>query len=77
MAYRVTAGAVTVEMGIPGGRARRDVLRGEFLPDDAPLDEVLVLLMRGDVELIPDVYVSTESVTPSEPPAKSRRRSAS
>ncbi len=53
MEYRVTAGYVTVEMDIPGGRARQDVRAGAILPGDVPTAEVRVLLERGDVEPVP------------------------
>lgn len=52
MAYRVLAGYVTVEMDIPGGRARQDVRAGAILPDDVPDAEVRMLLERGDIELV-------------------------
>lgn len=53
MRYRVVAGYVTVEMGVPevpGARARRDVPRGELLPEDVPAAEVQALLSSGDIE---------------------------
>lgn len=53
--YRVLAGCVTVEMGVPetpGARARRDVRRGELLPGDVPQTEVAALLELGHVELV-------------------------
>lgn len=49
MRYRVLAGYVTVEMGIPGGRARQDVAAGAILPDDVPADEVAALLAQGEI----------------------------
>jgi hypothetical protein len=49
MAYRVVAGYVTVEMDVPGGRARRDVRLGEILPADVPEAEIRMLLERGDL----------------------------
>lgn len=75
MAYRVLAGAVTVEMGIPGGRARQDVRRGEVLPADVPDAEVRELLARGDIEVDDaDMYMSTEPASPSDPPRAPRKR---
>lgn len=50
MRYRVLAGYVTVEMGIPGGRARQDVRAGHILPGDVPDVEVRALLEKGDIE---------------------------
>lgn len=62
MPYRVVAGAVTVEMDTPGGRARQDVRAGAILPADVPQAEVTVLLGLGDIELVDE-------------PADARRRS--
>jgi hypothetical protein len=75
MAYRVTAGAVTVEMDIPGGRARQDLHRGAVLPADVPEAEVRELLGRGDVEIVEgDMYVSTDSASPGDPVRPKRKR---
>lgn len=76
MAYRVLAGSVTVEMGIPGGRARQDVRRGAVLPADVSDAEVRELLARGDVEPVVDVYVSTETPSEVAPRPSRRKRSA-
>lgn len=54
MPYRVTAGYVTVEMDVPGGRARQDVRRGNLLPADVSAAEVRTLLERGDIEPVDD-----------------------
>jgi hypothetical protein len=52
VAYRVLAGYVTVEMDVPGGRARQDVRVGTILPADVPDPEIRVLLERGDIEMV-------------------------
>lgn len=49
MGYVVTAGFVTVETAVPGGRAQVDIPRGAPLPADVPAETVATLLARGDV----------------------------
>lgn len=49
MALIVTAGYVTVETAVPGGRANVDIPRGEVLPDDVPDEQRDTLLRRGDI----------------------------
>lgn len=55
------AGAVTVEMDIPGGRARQDVRAGAILPADVPDAEVRALLERGDIEAVDEPAAEPES----------------
>lgn len=79
MRYRVTAGFVTVEMGIPGGRARQDVRRGALLPVDVSPAEGRSLLALGYVEPVTVVDTTTlESPEPTfavvEPDPKPRTR---
>jgi len=50
MAHIVTAGYVTVETAVPGGRARIDVPRGAELPGDVPAEEVESLVRLGHIE---------------------------
>jgi hypothetical protein len=50
MALIVTAGYVTVETAVPGGRANVDIPRGEVLPDDVPDEQRENLLRLGHVE---------------------------
>jgi len=52
MGFVVTAGYVTVETAVPGGRAAIDIPRGTALPADVPAEQVKVLLDRGDIELV-------------------------
>ena len=47
MRYVVTAGYVTVETAVPGGRASIDIPRGAMLPDDVPDEQVRVALRLG------------------------------
>jgi hypothetical protein len=49
MGYIVTAGAVTAETAVPGGRARIDHFRGAILPDDVPREDIQTLLARGHI----------------------------
>jgi hypothetical protein len=49
VAYQVVVGYVTVEMDVPGGRARQDVRQGSILPADVSDAEIRVLLDRGDI----------------------------
>lgn len=57
--YRVTAGAVTVEMDVPNGpagaRARQDVRHGLLLPTSVPETEIRALLELGDIAPAYDV----------------------
>lgn len=48
----MTAGYVTVETAVPGGRARVDVHRGALLPDDVPAEDVDRCLALGQVEQV-------------------------
>ncbi|TDE02841.1 hypothetical protein [Jiangella asiatica] len=52
MAYRVTAGYVTVETQVRenGARAYIDIRRGAELPGDVPAAQVATLLRQGDIE---------------------------
>jgi len=50
MAYIVTAGYVTVQTAVPGGRAWVDLPRGAQLPGDVPQEEVDRLLKSGHIE---------------------------
>jgi hypothetical protein len=52
MTYIVTAGYVTVETAVAGGRARIDVPRGAELPSDVPAEEVESLARLGHIEEI-------------------------
>src|SRR5690606_22626140 len=56
MAYRVTAGYVTVETQIneKGSRAQVDIPRGVDLPGDAPQEQVETLLRLGRIEEVSD-----------------------
>ncbi|HEY9411129.1 MAG TPA: hypothetical protein VIP77_16235 [Jiangellaceae bacterium] len=49
MGYVVTAGFVTVETAVPGGRARVDIPRGSVLPGDVPDEDVQRLVRLGHV----------------------------
>ncbi|GAB2951946.1 hypothetical protein GCM10027280_45410 [Micromonospora polyrhachis] len=63
MAYRVIAGYVTVEMGVPeapSARARRDVRQGLLLPGDVPESEVRALLEQGHIEPVDDEPASPD-----------------
>lgn len=51
--YVVTAGYVTMETAVPGGRAAIDIPRGTILPDDVPAETVARALERGDIERLP------------------------
>lgn len=65
--YRVTAGAVTVEMGVPevpGARARRDVRQGLLLPADVSGSEVRALLELGQIEAADEPDESGSDVPP-------------
>lgn len=48
-AYIVTAGYVTVQTAVPGGRAQVDIPRGSVLPDDVPDEQVETLLRLGHI----------------------------
>ncbi|MEO3922704.1 hypothetical protein ABGB07_02295 [Micromonosporaceae bacterium B7E4] len=48
--YVVTAGYVTVETAVPGGRAAVDIPRGAELPDDVPDEQRAALLTQGHIE---------------------------
>jgi len=50
--YRVTAGYVTVETAVPGGRAQIDIPRGADLPGDVPAEQVDHLLRTGAIEAV-------------------------
>lgn len=50
MTYVVTAGYVTVETAVPGGRARVDIRRGQPLPDDVPAEDLHRVLAAGQAE---------------------------
>jgi len=56
MAYRVTAGYVTVETKINerGSRAQVDIPRGADLPGDVPREQVETLLRLGRIEEVSD-----------------------
>lgn len=49
--YRVTAGYVTVETAVEGGRAQVDIPRGALLPEDVPQEQVTALLGLGHIKL--------------------------
>lgn len=49
MGYIVTAGYVTVQTAVPGGRAWIDIPRGSALPDDVPDEERDRLLALGHI----------------------------
>lgn len=49
--YRVTAGYVTVETAVEGGRAQVDIPRGALLPEDVPQERVTALLGLGHIGL--------------------------
>jgi hypothetical protein len=66
MAYVVTAGYVTVETAVPGGRAQIDLPVGAVLPDDVPAERVQTLLGLGRIEALAEQAVRE----PSSPPPK-------
>lgn len=76
MGYRVSAGYVTVETAVPGGRAQIDIPRGASLPDDVPAEQVETLLAQGRIEAMakvqPDVYESP-SATSDRPAARASK----
>lgn len=57
MRYVVTAGFVTAETAVQGGRAAVDIRRGAVLPADVPAETVRLLLARGDIEAEPRVIL--------------------
>lgn len=63
MSYRVTAGYVTVETAVPGGRAAVDIPRGDVLPADVPDERVRTLIDLGQV-------ASAEQSPPHDPPTE-------
>jgi hypothetical protein len=78
--YVVTAGYVTVETAVPGGRAEVDVPRGAALPDDVPAEQRDLLLRRhaiapalaGPVSAPPAV---DDAPPPGSPPPRRGSRS--
>ena len=50
--YVVTAGYVTVQTAVSGGRAAVDIPRGATLPDDVPAEQRETLLARGDIAVV-------------------------
>lgn len=62
MSWVVTAGYVTVETAVSGGRAQVDIPRGAPLPDDVPAEQRARLLELGQV-----AEVTVEHVEPAEP----------
>jgi hypothetical protein len=48
--HRVTAGHVTVETAVSGGRALIDVFRGELVPLDVPKEQIDWELQLGTIE---------------------------
>jgi len=56
MDYRVTAGYVTVETAVPGGRASVDVGRGQLLPGDVPDEQRELLLAAGHIEPVDEQH---------------------
>lgn len=69
-AYVVTAGYVTVETAVPGGRAAVDIPRGTDLPADVPAETVAALLGRGDIAKVERAaLVWDDEPSPEEVPA--------
>lgn len=60
--YIVTAGYVTVETAVSGGRALVDVAQGKILPDDVPQEQVDHELRLGTIEPV-------EAEPPHAPPS--------
>jgi len=60
MAHIVTAGYVTVETAVPGGRAHVDVPGGANLPADVPVEEVEALLRLGHITEADSPEVATD-----------------
>ena len=54
MGYVVTAGYVTVETAVPGGRARIDIPAGQPLPGDVAAEDAERLLALGHIAAVPD-----------------------
>lgn len=63
-AYVVTAGYVTVETSVSGGRARIDIPRGAPLPDDVPAEDVERLVGLGHVAVVGSVPESDPDAIP-------------
>lgn len=63
MTYVVTAGYVTVETVVPGGRARIDTPRGAALPGDVPQEDVDRLLALGHIKPVDEPKPSPRKTT--------------
>lgn len=69
--YLVSAGYVSVETAVPGGRATIDLPRGARLPEDVLAEQVEQLLARGEIE---PTLSATIPLVPSKPEPKRRGR---
>lgn len=66
MGHVVTAGYVTVETAVSGGRAAIDIPRGTVLPDDVPPEQVARLKQLGHVA---EAAAEQPAAVPVEGPA--------
>lgn len=75
-AHVVTAGYVSVETAVPGGRATVDIPAGQVLPADVPAEQVASLLAAG--RITPTMPTAPrEAVAPASPAAPPRRGTGS
>lgn len=70
--YVVTAGYVSVETAVPGGRAEIDLPRGAALPDDVPAEQRDRLLRAGAIAAVDGGADEAEELPPpgSPPPRR-------
>ena len=68
MSFVVTAGYVTVETAVPGGRAQVDIARGAVLPDDVPAERVEALARLGHISEEQPEPAPPDPEVPAEPP---------
>jgi hypothetical protein len=68
MRYVVTAGYVSAETAVPGGRATVDIRRGALLPEDVPVETVEALLGLGHIEAVTEKPAPEPAADPDPMP---------